>query len=242
LAPFAAWNGWQYWQRSQAAQAAAMYDEVESAASGGRHGAPGAQLRRHEGQVWRHHLLRSRPACWQAKTFQEKGNADGAKAALDLGGRQGLGRPGLPGRGALRLAGVLLDAKAYDEALKQLTARVPRRNSSPGCRPPRRHPDLLQGKKAEARASYGKAFKGLDERTNTGGWWKSSSTPSGWTPSRRHPKPPLMLEPSRDVQCQIASLPASPLRWPLFFCSGFVGLLEQARAAQARRTGTHIAR
>jgi len=62
----------------------------------------------------------------------------------------------------LRLAGILLDAKAYDEALKQLSGSfAPEFAALVADR--RGDVYLAQGKKAEAGAEYLKAFNGLDE-------------------------------------------------------------------------------
>ena len=61
----------------------------------------------------------------------------------------------------LRLAGILLDAKAYDEALKQLSGSfAPEFAALVADR--RGDVYLAQGKKAEAGAEYLKAFNGLD--------------------------------------------------------------------------------
>ena len=67
------------------------------------------------------------------------------------------------GAARLQLAGVLTDAKAYDDALKQLSGGFPK---SFDALVADRRGDIhsLQGKKAEARAEYLKAYQGLDER------------------------------------------------------------------------------
>jgi len=92
----------------------------------------------------------------------DKGNTDGAKAALAWvadkssdEGYQALAR--------LRLAAILLQAKSYDEALKQLTADFPKEFE--GLAADRRGDVYAaQGKKAEAKAEYTKAFRTMDER------------------------------------------------------------------------------
>ena len=63
----------------------------------------------------------------------------------------------------LRLAGILLEKKAFDDALKQLGGTFPK--DFTGLLADRRG-DILkaQGEKNEARAQYEKAFKNLDGR------------------------------------------------------------------------------
>ena len=61
------------------------------------------------------------------------------------------------------MAGVLLEAKAYDEALKLLAGTFPK-DFAPLASDRRGDILLLQGKKTDAKAEYEKAYKGLDER------------------------------------------------------------------------------
>jgi predicted negative regulator of RcsB-dependent stress response len=157
----AAWNGWQYWQRSQAGQAAAMYDEVERAAQAGDTGRVERAFSDMKDKFART-TYAQQAGMLAAKTFADKGNTDAAKAALGWvadkasdEGYQALAR--------LRLAGILVDAKAYDEALKQLAGSFPKEFE--GLVADRRGDVYnLQGKKAEAKAEYSKAYKAMDER------------------------------------------------------------------------------
>jgi predicted negative regulator of RcsB-dependent stress response len=67
--------------------------------------------------------------------------------------------------GRLRLAGVLMDAKAYDAALKVLDSGVAEEFAA--LQADRRGDIFLaQGKKPEAKVQYLKAFKTFDERTD----------------------------------------------------------------------------
>ena len=78
---FAAWNGYQYWQRSQEAQAAVMYDEVERAATSGdasRLDRSLADMKDKFGGT----AFAQQAGLLAAKTYYDKGNIDGAKAAL----------------------------------------------------------------------------------------------------------------------------------------------------------------
>jgi predicted negative regulator of RcsB-dependent stress response len=157
----AGWNGWQYWQRTQAAQASAIYDEVERAAQAG----DTARVERAFTDIkdkFGGTAYAQQAGMVAARVFIDKGNIDGARAALTWvadkasdAGYQAVAR--------LRLAGVLAEAKAYDEALKQLSGSFPAEFEALAAD---RRGDIysLQGKKAEAKAEYTKAFQGLDER------------------------------------------------------------------------------
>ena len=91
------------------------------------------------------------------------GNTEGAKAALGWVAEKSSDE-GLQALARMRLAAILLEAKAYDEALKQLAGEFP--TEFEGLAADRRG-DIYsaQGKKAEAKAEYTKAFKTMDERT-----------------------------------------------------------------------------
>jgi predicted negative regulator of RcsB-dependent stress response len=159
----AGWNGWQYWQRTQSAQASAMYEEVERAAESG----DTARLERAFADVkdkYGRTAYAQQAGMLAAKVFADKGNTDGAKNALAWVADQSSDE-GYQSIARLRLAGVLADAKAYDEALKQLSSEFPK-----GFEPlaADRRGDIynLQGKKAEAKAEYLKAWQALDERSD----------------------------------------------------------------------------
>ena len=97
-----------------------------------------------------------------ARVLIDKGNIDGARAALTWVADKA-SDTGYQAVARLRLAGVLAEAKAYDEALKQLSGSFPAEFEALAAD---RRGDIysLQGKKAEAKAEYAKAFQGLDER------------------------------------------------------------------------------
>ncbi len=162
LGSFAAWNGYQYWERKQQAQAAVMYDEVERAAASG----DTSRLDRALGDMkdkFGGTAFAQQAGLLAAKTYYDKGNVDGAKAALTwVAGKSS--DAGYQAIAKLRLAGVLLEAKAYDEALQQLSGTFPTEFAALVAD---RRGDVFaaQGKKAEARSEYEKAYKGMDERT-----------------------------------------------------------------------------
>jgi predicted negative regulator of RcsB-dependent stress response len=159
----AAWNGWQYWQNSQAAQASAMYDEIERAAQAGDTDPlerAFSDLKERFGRT----TYAQQAGLLTASTLHAKGKTDAAKTTLVWvaekspdDGYQALAR--------LRLASLAMDAKAYDEALKHLAADFPAEFAPLAAD---RRGDILnlQGKKAEAKAEYERAYKSFDERSD----------------------------------------------------------------------------
>lgn len=156
----AAWNGYQYWQRSQAAQASAMYDTVERAAEA----RDTAKLERALADMqakFSRTAYAQQASLLAAKVFHEEGKADASKSALtwvaDHAGDQGY-----QALARLRLAGLLVEAKAYDDALKQLSGTYPKEFSALVAD---RKGDvlLLLGKREDARSSFAVAYAALDE-------------------------------------------------------------------------------
>lgn len=157
----AAWNGYQYWQNRQAAQAAVMYDEVERAALSGE----AARLDRALADMkdrFAASTYAQQAGLLAAKAYYEQGNVDAAKASLSWVAAKA-SDPAYQAIARLRLAGVLLETKAYDEALQQLSGGFPPDFTALAAD---RRGDILaaQGKKTEAIAEYQKAYKGLDDR------------------------------------------------------------------------------
>ena len=123
LGAYAAWNGWQYWQRRQAVAASALYDALAQAAQAQdvtRMEQALADLRSNYGGT----ALAQQGALLAARVFDDKGRPDDAKAALQWVADKS-GDAGYQATARLRLAGVLVEQKAYDEALKLLDASVP---------------------------------------------------------------------------------------------------------------------
>ena len=159
LAAFAAWNGWNYWQRKQGAEAAVMYDEVERAARANdltKLERVLADMQERYGST----TYAQQAALLAARSYHEQNQADKSRAALAWAADKG-GDEGLKSLARLRLAGVLLEAKAYDEALKQRDGKF-----SAECQPlaADRRGDvyLAQGKATEAKAQYQKAYDTMD--------------------------------------------------------------------------------
>ena len=146
---FAAWNGWQYWERQQAAQAAALYDEVERAAIAGDTARVEQAAKDIEDKFGRT-TYAQQAALLAARTLAEKGKPDAARAALQWVAKDGADE-GYQAIARLRLAAMLVETKAYDEALQQLSAGMPRQFEALAAD---RRGDIynLQNKKAEAKA------------------------------------------------------------------------------------------
>ncbi|HSV46073.1 MAG TPA: tetratricopeptide repeat protein [Ramlibacter sp.] len=159
----AAWNGWNYWQRNQAAQASALYDEVERAAQAGDLGRVERafnDIRDKFGGT----AYAQQAGLLAAKGFAEQGKVDAARSALTWVADKSSDE-GYQAVARLRLAGVLMETKAYDEALRQLAAPFPPAFEALAAD---RRGDVysLQGKKVEAKAEYAKAYQKLDERAD----------------------------------------------------------------------------
>ena len=161
LGAFAAWNGYQYWQRSQAAQSAVMFDEIERAVQSGdtaKIDRALAEMKERFGAT----TYAQQAGLLAAKAYYDKGNADAARAALAWVADKS-SDTGYQAVARLRLAGILLDKKAFDEALQQVSGNFPKGFAALATD---RRGDILlaQGKKADAKADYEKAWKALDER------------------------------------------------------------------------------
>lgn len=120
----AAWNGYQYWESRQASQATVLYDEVERAALSGDMPRLDRSLSdmkdRFGGTVYA-----GQAGLLAAKSYYDKGNIDAARAALSWvidkssdDAYQSVAK--------LRLAGILFETKAYDDALKLVSGSFPK--------------------------------------------------------------------------------------------------------------------
>jgi len=159
----AAWNGWNYWQRTQASQAAALFDEVDRAAIANeipRVERAFADIKeRYPRTAFAHQA-----GLLAARILEDKGNVDGAKAALTWVAEHSSDE-GYQAVARLRLASLQLQGKAYDDALKQLSATFPPEFDALAS-DERGDAYSLQGKKAEAKAEYLKAYKGMDAQND----------------------------------------------------------------------------
>ncbi len=157
----AAWNGYQYWQRSQAAQAASMYDEIDRAAVSGdltRLERAAADIKDKYGRT----TYASQGVLLAAKVFEEHGKADLSKGALQWI-VENASDPSYVSVARLRLAGLAMQLKAYDDALKVLEQSVPAEFEAL-AEDRRGDVAALQGKRDTAVTHYQKAYKLFEEQ------------------------------------------------------------------------------
>ena len=158
LAAFAAWNGWQWYQRDLSVKASVMHDEVDKAVAAGdvdKAVRVFGDLRERFART----TFAPQAALALAKLQHEKGKVDDARGTLAWVATDAHDEE-YRSVALLRLAGLDLDAKKYDEALKSLDAA--KSPSFAGLVADRRGDVLLaQGKKAEAVAAYQAAWKAL---------------------------------------------------------------------------------
>lgn len=160
LLAFAAWNGWNWWQRDQAGKAGAMYEELDRAAQAG----DVEKVARVFGDLkdrYARTTYAGQGALLAAKLQMDKGQAEPARAALSWavdsaseGEYRDIAR--------LRLAGLQMDAKQFDEAAKTLDGI--KSAEFAGLVADRRG-DLavLQNKNDVAKEEFLKAYKSLDK-------------------------------------------------------------------------------
>ncbi|MFT4266609.1 MAG: tetratricopeptide repeat protein [Xenophilus sp.] len=150
-----AWNGWQYYQRRQAVQAAALYDELERAAQAGDADRVQRAFDDMKARFART-VQAQQGALLAARSLSDKGRAEPSRAALAWLAEHGADA-GYQAIAHLRLASVLMDAKAWDAALKQLAAPVPKEFEALVAD---RQGDIhaAQGRREEAAAAYRRAW------------------------------------------------------------------------------------
>jgi predicted negative regulator of RcsB-dependent stress response len=191
LGGFAAWNGWNWWQRDQSVKAGAMYDELDKAAQAGdvdKVGRVFADIKERFPRT----AYAEQGALLAARTQFEKGQADNAKATLAWVSEsakeleyQTIAR--------IRLAGILLDEKKYDEAIKQLDAATAKEFEALVA--DRRGDVLLaQGKKDEAKAAYTSAWKSMDPSVQYRRLIDAKLTALGASPEPEPPKTAVVAE------------------------------------------------
>jgi predicted negative regulator of RcsB-dependent stress response len=158
LGAYAAWNGWNYWQRDQSGKASAMYDELEKAAQAGD-AAKAAGVFSDMKERFPRTTFTQQGALLAAKTQFDKGQLDAAAATLTWVA-DNASEAEYQSAARLRLAGLLLDQKKYDDALKVLDAATAKEFEALVA--DRRGDVLLaQGKTDDAKAAYNKAWTAM---------------------------------------------------------------------------------
>jgi len=160
LGAFAAWNGWNWYQRDQGVKAGAMYDELDRAVQASevdRAAKIFADLQgRYPSTAWA-----AQGGLMLAKLQLDKGQPDAASAALKWVAEKSADE-GLKAIASLRLAGIELDAKRFDAALKAVEAANAKGFESLAA--DRRGDVLLaQGKTQQAADAFLTAWKDMPE-------------------------------------------------------------------------------
>jgi predicted negative regulator of RcsB-dependent stress response len=161
LAGYAAWSGWNVYQGRQSAQASQLYDELSKAMAAKDNvkvqRAAGDMEEKFGGTTFAHMA-----ALMAARSAFEANDLKAAKAQL-----QWVITKGNDGEykalAKIRLAGILLDEKSYDDGLKLLAEDFPASFASLVAD---RKGDILvaQNKIAEARTAYQVALDKMDSR------------------------------------------------------------------------------
>ncbi len=161
LGAYAAWNGWNWYQRDQSVKAGAMFDELDSAAQAGdvdRASRVFADMKSRYPRT----AFTGQGGLVVAKAQFDKGQIDGARETL-VWVADNAHEDEYQTVARLRLAGLLLDQKKYDEAFKQLDGANAK--SFAALVDDRRGDIFLaQGKKDEAQASFRKAWSAMDPK------------------------------------------------------------------------------
>lgn len=160
LLAFAAWNGWNWWQRDQAGKAGAMYEELDRAAQAG----DAEKVTRVFGDLkdrYARTTYAGQGALLAAKLQMDKGQAEPARAALNWA-VDNASETEYRDIARLRLAGLQMDAKQFDEAVKTLDGI--KGAEFAGLVADRRGDlALLQNKHDVAKEEFLKAYKSLDK-------------------------------------------------------------------------------
>jgi predicted negative regulator of RcsB-dependent stress response len=158
----AGWLAWRNWQASQAQQAGALYDSLQKALQSN----DAKSVRDAGGSLvegFPRTLYASMGALASARFHLERGDQKSARAQLQWVVERSSSDE-LRDIARLRLAGVLLDEKAYDEALALMDAK----HAPPmAAQYAALKGDILvaKGKPAEAKAAYRLALEKSDERS-----------------------------------------------------------------------------
>jgi predicted negative regulator of RcsB-dependent stress response len=162
LLAIAGWRGWGWYQVRQASQAAAVYEQLREAVDR----KDVAKVKDAAGTIFESYggtVYGQMTALLAGRAYLDAGDVKSAKATLQWAVEKSTDEE-FRHMARVRLAGVLLDEKSYDEALKLLPMESAGRFA--GAYADRRGDVLLaQDKRDEARAAYKLALEKLDERS-----------------------------------------------------------------------------
>lgn len=160
LAGYAGWNFWNTHQRDQSVQASALYDQLQESVQA----KDNAKVQRIASDV---------ESKYGSTAYAQMSALGAAKAAFDADDLKTAksrlqwvidnGNDEYQSIARLRMSGLLLDEKAYDQALKILDSDIVPEYASAAAD---RRGDVLvaQNKLAEARTAYQKALDGMDKK------------------------------------------------------------------------------
>ncbi|MFM1991559.1 MAG: hypothetical protein RJA99_4516 [Pseudomonadota bacterium] len=159
LLAIAGWRAWGWYQQKQAVEASVLYDQLRDAVDrkdvAKVKQASGPLFEKYSGTVYG-----SMGALIAARAYHDAGDLKAAKAPLQWAVEHA-SEPEHRQLARLRLAGILLDEKAYDEGLKLVSGEVG--GEFAGAFADRRGDLLLAlGKRDDARAAYKAALDKLE--------------------------------------------------------------------------------
>jgi predicted negative regulator of RcsB-dependent stress response len=160
LAGYAAWSGWRYYERTQSAQAGQLYEELQRAVSA-KDAAKVQRIVTDMTDKFSRTAYAQMGALAAAKSSFDANDLKSAKAQLQWVIDHGSDEYKAIAR--IRLAGVLLDEKAYDEGLKLLSSEFPAQFAAAVAD---RKGDILvaQNKIEDARVAYKQALDKADQK------------------------------------------------------------------------------
>lgn len=161
LAGYAAWSGWNYYQRTQASQAGQLYEGLQKAVTA----QDNAKVQRAASDMtdkFGRSAYAQMAALTAAKSAFDANDLKTAKARLQWVIDNGLNSE-YKAIAKIRLAGILLDEKAYDDGLRLLSGEFPAEFAGAVAD---RKGDILaaQAKIEDARAAYKLALDKTDEK------------------------------------------------------------------------------
>jgi predicted negative regulator of RcsB-dependent stress response len=158
LAGYAAWSGWGYYQRIQSAQASQLYEELQKAVAG-KDNAKVQRIATDMTEKFSRTAYAGMGALTAAKSAFDANDLKAAKTQLQWVIEKGSEE--YKAIAKIRLAGILLDEKAFDDGLKLLSGDFPEQFAGVVAD---RKGDILvaQSKIEEARSAYKLALDKAD--------------------------------------------------------------------------------